>query len=454
MSELNNISHVRTLLDRKEFDAAEKLLHSFSPETKQDMRIKEHFLGKVEFRKGNLKAALHRFSDARAKYGDYIGLTCDMAFTYYLMEDFVSFEDCVSRATKTFPKIRHKMESESELRTALSIARFNETTGDVVSAMDICELCLKDPRNEPHVPLRLLLQAQLLRLQAQFRWPTQELNRYYRALLQLTLTQDRLFHVIDGQHSLMLAEIHILGFDPALNRLKTILSELELNESDRRLCFFDFLIEMLLLDFLPQVDGQLDELFSLLSSDPLTEFEKQMMTLWKGTVEEKSSLAQKNMLGNGVGQTMTAQERITILSLALKTESHEEKSRQLAILLSSLPSEGQRAWRGRVLQQPLKFALELNGEQLSCQNMTIQVSSRSTIYTLLKALAETPSMTLEQVTEKIWGETYQTFHYERLRVATQRLNRTLKKITGQDRLVKFSKQQISLGSSLRLKLCS
>ncbi len=405
-------------------------------------RILLHQDGLKHFYQGNLDMALALFEKAQKNYGSYIGIQCDIAACHYLSGNFRKTRESLRSIERVYGEVECLLSSKSKINSLVFMAKIQEEEGEISKALKSLKIAAVQAAEDANELLPVY--CQIVRLTGTF-GIKQELAAYYRLLLQAKTQNANVG--IEIEHSLMLAEGVLFGHLHMQTRFETLLNK-SLNPLDLRLVAFDYfefclsnrIMVNLSKEILQKFEDQDLDLFEKILRDcvggvPLPTF--------KSIMEKASDFSFLGLLR--VLSILMARETDSDIYLGMKKqfifllESCDPYSK--AVLLNKwnaslngvLPSKNEQALSIALKEESLYF-----GSHVYC--LKRQQGAR----VILKLFVNRKVVSVDDVSEAMGCLYRDETSINRVRVAIQRLNKILAKITGFPKLFILRAGQIEL----------
>lgn len=393
---------------------------------------------------GELDQAIVEFHEAITTHGSHVGLLCDLAGCYYELGRFHECDQIVDLICEEYEKAEHLLSNTSKRRTALMLAKFFEEGAKVAEALqwltkaqEYCET-LDDKKWIAINELRLLSYFGLKK----------DLQKRYVTVLELYNKEDSL--KIEVLHGLCWAEWALFGYTHAVQRWRE-LQKYQMNDIDRRLVARDF-IEISILARAPSNQVDLGLACAILSDADKIDYDKALLSQMERTQHRASRVDSSEEL------QLSLMMRIRLLLLMLKQESDGlrkiEYLKKFSFLVGCLSPASQELF-GRI--QPTvegsKFILSLHvsNKKLICQNPGFEIKMTSLQVKLIKSASKNRTLSLDQVSNELWGCDSSESIYHRLRMLIYKLNEQIHAELG-IKLLEIKKEGISLHLDVQIEI--
>jgi hypothetical protein len=381
---------------------------------------------------------------ALKEFGENVNLLRDLIVCQYHTQDMAAFRAGLAHLELVLVEQEARLSSRSLIESELLLGKFLEEEARLAPALLFYERVLKRA-TDPQTRLRALIQK--TRWMALYE-PGGDLSSLYRELLGVSSSSLNQDAKVELTHSLMLIELRLIGADHALCRWQK--PQLDLQEVDQRLLFFDFVEGCLSQDLqIPAAVQKLSHNFKNL--DPYEEFLRQML---QGGLEGTQKIDALVDLASKVSWS----SYLRLLCLSANREEHgpirEELNRKLELLLQGLDSRSQGLWNSRLkysLQKPeITIDLSLRSRALRIHGRVIDLSKKKIGLQLIASLAGQADLSVDQAMERLWQADFSPEHYHRLRMSTHRLNTLIHEATGLGKIVEVDSQAVRLRPDVKL----
>jgi hypothetical protein len=346
----------------KEISVLENLTGEDDKATRTWRRIAQHLKAQKAVHQGQFDEAKWLISDANEKYGPNALLLIDQASIYYRLGEWVNWRG-------TYDELQDALDSNNQLslftrmKSYLNLGKFLEEEAKVCFAKQYYQnACDMAENNDRQIFFEASLQK--LRLCSTLGDRT-EVGKLYTDFLQLTKSEMTDHFKIEIEHSLMLAELCLIGPSHAWTRVDRALSDKQMIKEDKALILYDFLEECLVRNY--EISEHV--LNACLKVQPTNEFETLIQSVALVN-HKKMSLEQISELSS----TTSWACYLRILTLAMEIYPHMQKElkNKIHLLLSALPSTSRHLWVKR-LDKYLRTSQENSLLQFSNSNFDIRV---------------------------------------------------------------------------------
>lgn len=437
----SRIEKVEHLIRRMVLSEALSELESWDVKTDIEKRIMFHLKGVTLIHMGDLDAAKISLLTAYNSYGENISLIRDIACLYYQTGEMTLWREWYRRLERKLSELMPQLSLDANIRASVVLGKFYEAEGFETKALGLYFKTYDRLKSENRSDLYYLCLPQLLRLQSHH-GNSDVLGQYYAELISLRknhLNADIAFEI---HHSLMLAEMVLIGPDHAWARVTSSLAEPKLQMADRRLIFYDF------------IEGALSRKWSIPANA------KSLSTALKDhdafEVEIHQLAFQTDLRRDWLRLSELASElswgcylRVLILHLSQSSGPDTiEIKNKINLVLSSLDAESRSYWLQRMkpflVSQDLTLSFAKEKRMVCFQNKEVDLSKKKGMLTLLQALADQRTRSVEDVIQMIWSSPYSPEYYHRLRMTAHRLNQLLFDLTTIPKIIEVSADEVSL----------
>lgn len=447
---------IEILVQKGELDLARKKIEMFQPGSQTEHRIKEHLRGIIAQFLGLHEEAYSLFMLGLERYGENVNLLRDLSSICYQLDLPAKWRFYYRLLKQRLHECGDLLSPESNISCQLACGKFLEEEGDLVGALDIYEECLEKCQSipDPHLKHLFYLRTlpQLVRLKAQFN-QTAAMGHYYSELISIDRKECPKYLNVEIQHSLMLAEVNLVGPNHAWSRVKPLLDDEDILESDRRLLYFDFIEELLIRGLPLPVEAKLYQ--SLQDNADSYETEIGLLAF---SAKNPRDLTELSCLASTLSWSCYLRILILYFSRTKDSELAEELKNKISLILSSLSSEAKGFWFNRMKPYlgsgdfVINFSRE--GRTVIFQNKEVDLSRKKGMLILLEALVEKPEKSVDEMIRLLWNCDYSPENYHRLRMTVHRLNQILYELTAIPKVFEISADRLSLKPSICLELIS
>ncbi|MBK7842654.1 MAG: hypothetical protein IPJ71_03005 [Bdellovibrionales bacterium] len=450
----NMRSQTERLIQNGDLDLATECIEYFEPKTLAERRLKEHLRGLVYEYSGNLERAYSSYLLALEKYGENVNLIRDLASACYQLDLVTKWRFYHQMLRRSLADLGDALSVESRISCTLQVGKYMEEDGDLSGGLAVYEECfefVKSVRNqEDRRLLYLRTLPQIVRLKSHFNH-TEKMGFYYSELISINRSDCPKPLDTEVQHSLMLAEIYLVGINHAWARAQTLLEDNSLLESDRRLIYFDFLEEMLIRgECITESMRSYQQLCLHANS-----FEAEISVL---AFNPESARDLAELSGLACVLSWSCYLRILILYFGRTQDGIliDELRNKINLILSSLPSsEAKGFWLNRM--KPYLGAGDLiinfsrEARTVIFQNKEVDLSRKKGMLILLDAMTDESEKSVDEMIRLLWNCDYSPENYHRLRMTVHRLNQVLYDLTAIPKVFEISADRITVKPSVILE---
>ncbi|MFS4461031.1 hypothetical protein [Bdellovibrio sp. HCB2-146] len=404
-----------------------------------EKRVLVHLRIKEMLQKGEYYSAIEAIQLCFHEKGEHLGLWCDLAACYYLTQQYGLWALTLQKIENLLREFQKQISDVSLTKTRMMLAKFFEETGDLQKSLSYWMECLEGS------DIELILRARINIVRLLALYPLgPELTTYYRDLKPALRSKLAPTLEIEILHALSLAEVSLLG--PATwSQLKELIDRYEIGKEDQALLYFD------ICDLIMRTGEALPEslVHALAQLTPVGPYEACLKNLaLKTRVDQVPwlSLATEMPVGNFL--------RLASLALTMNLVSNEEAvvlKRQIELTLLGFTPKDRQVWQGllpstsshllsAVLTEDMKLVIN--------DRFHLNLTSKKKIYELLSHLSSQKSMSLEELTEKIYEAEYNESYFHRLRRLAKRFNDEVLAV-GAPALLEVKDGQINLLADLK-----
>lgn len=411
-------------------------------------RVMLHTKGLVLIQTGRLSESRACFTEALG-LGENVGLWRDYACLCYQEANMKEWRRAYKKLAEALKNYENKIGFLSWLQSSNVLAKFHEEEGQIERALSVYEGLLKEIRERDEIELVPLCLSQILRLRALFT-QVEGLGSLYTELISLHEDQTSADLQFEVHHSLMLAEMALIGPDHAWLRVQSSLKNEALSGADKRLIFYDFIEEMLLREAdLPATCFQWQT--KLKGQDP---FEQEIHCL-AFYPEKRKDFLELTRMAPRLSWASYLRLLILYFRMAETPDKAAEVKNKIHLILDAVESESRPFWIQR-MKPPMeenRIVLEFEPERriIQFENKQLDLSRKKGMLALLNLLSEGQEQSVEKVIECIWNSPYSPEYYHRLRMTAHRLNQLLFDLTAVSKIVEVNSDQVCLRPSVNFK---
>ena len=417
----------RERLDACDFAAARARIEALAPDSLVERRIKLHLFAKERFRQGFFDEAIDRLRTARAECGPHVGLLADVAVAHFRRGDLRGWRDAIDELELEFSRCAPALSATSRWRTAILVAKSLEELGAADRSRTIVETLLEEAA--PSLELEVAAECHALRLFALYARDRARSGEIYGRLLGLEKGSPSLYMGFEVQQALAQAEASLIGPRLARDRRRAL-------SEDDRFAFDDLRALETDLAFEARLRGQPVDINQ--TKFTLDAYGKSLRELIADPTAPWDV---------GVDSSLTPLCRHHLWALRAQRGDSEARAR-LEFALAPLGAAAAQLWRTRLRLAPNMPARSLfyshRERALICETRRADLSRSATLRAMLEALIVSPRLGIDACAAAVWGERSRADAYDRLRVASQRLNRAALELVCRPRIVEFTKTEISL----------
>ena len=444
----SEFQNVQTLILAGSLEQAQRELKSIDLKSEIDHRVFGHLFGVIALRKGQLEEAKICLEETLAKYGENVKLLRDLACCYLENHDMQSFREMQKRLEKTLEQKWANLTFSSRFNVQLTVAKFCEEDGRVAQALHKYRLLLDLTERPQAKGQRELVLAQLVRAQALYQ-PSHHLYAYYSELITMAAPEHTFEVNIEVEHSLMLAELVLVGPEHAWIRVQQMLGRAEILPADRRLLYFDFIEGCLSYGLTIPVAAK--EILSTFSDLDLYEQQILIMAKWGGQEVDLPSV-------NQLASKMSWSSYVRLLCILAQQEELESKrlevQRKVLFLVGSLDEESKDLWRKKLKEnfnnQETRLEFSSHKRKLYFAGQSFDLTRKKSMIQLVEALMVVPVLSIDEAIQKLWGANFSPEHYHRLRMIVHRLNRLIHEGASLGKVIEVDSQSVRLKPGFRI----
>ena len=437
------IEQVQELIRFGKYSEAQGMLESFGAKTLEDQRIQHHLLGRIFLNQGELSKAETELSKAM-NLGENIHLLMDMASLRYMKGQVYEWRLLCGEIEKVVKNHSSKIQKLNLHQAKIYLGKFYEEDGWIYKAHDLYQEVLG-------TSLNAVALVSLTRVKALYGLKKDQLAACYQQLLSLSVGPISKVLKAEAEHSLMLAEMHLVGQEHAWYRVKSALKgKGELDQPDQRLLFYDFIFESLVLGrTLPA------EIMSMRPLENLDTFEQNVAAV---AFSGKSLFSVEEIQSWVAELSWTSHLRLLCLALSRELRPHWQKElrQKIDFFMSTVDKRSQKVWFGILehLFEQSKPVLnfEVKNKTIRFRGQSVDLSKRRALSSLLDLLAESSSVEIDEALKRLWNLPFSPESFHRLRMTAHRLNEILEGLTGQAKMIEVSTDAVSWREAIPLKM--
>jgi hypothetical protein len=445
------MSSVEALLLDGQYQAALDLLDSMNPQSSVEKRIMLHQRAQISIYLGDLENAKTALLTAERYCGENIAVLRDLACVYYQTGEIHQWRNSLAELSERMERLGLMLKPATWIQTMVTIAKFREEDGAIAEAAQNYQAAYDKACEHELSDLRHLALIQLLRIESLYsRGP--QLGQLYRQLLVLAAPSLSFDLLVEREHTLMLAEIDLVGPRSAWTRVSRLLQNPKTSNPDRRLLIADFLAESLIRGHTPSDEARELATRLLLDGDA---FEREVaLSIEHGqnplTHLERLQLAASEMSWACYLRLITLHHEINA-----DTKCREELANKLSVLLSTLTPTSRFFWMKRVQTKVFsdQMSLQFHPQQrwVKFQGKTLDLSKKRTLCAVLNLVCTEKQVDVDTLIKKLWQADFSPEHLHRLRMAVHRLNHLLFELSAVPRVIEMSADQVAVKASIEIQ---
>lgn len=383
------------------------------------------------------------------KYGENVQIFRDLACTYYQLEEFQAWRETYQLLHNLLQKYGKDMDFDSRFTSSLTLAKFFEEEGKLGQALGIYERLNQSSLTLPPQRYFYLLAPQLLRLKSQLP-SNEELSRLYTQLLSYDQSECSSYINVEVEHSLMLAELNLIGVQHAWSRVKSALENRKYEVHDKRLFFIDFIEESFLYN-VPlnneqlKIDPQISKGFSKYEREV---YKLAQLSTFQSLQYDLATVAREMPIGS----------YLKLLNLyATRSQNENLKNEfinKMNLIVAGFSTEDRTFWIKRSLRfnkdNITELTLDSEKRAVNFQKKVLDVSRKKQALQLLKLLANKPQWTIDDAIANIWHSSFSPEHFNRLRMTVHRTNVLLEELTTKEKCIEISGEKLNLHPSVKI----
>ena len=383
-------------------------------------------------------------------YGENLQILRDLACTYYQLEEVQAWRETYQKLHRLLQEHTKELSFDTRFTSSVTLAKFFEEEGRLGQALSTYEKLMLHSSVNSSPRYFNLLAPQLLRLKSQLP-ANEELSHLYTQLLSNNQSISSEYINIEIEHSLMLAELNLIGPNHAWARVEKILKDKNSQTYDKRLFYIDFLEEATLREA-KFSEEQLNNKYY--DYQELSKYEKLVHKICTTEQPDKldtdlSCIAREIPLGSYLKLLNLYSSRTANKALG------EELKNKINLIVSGFNPEDRAFWIKRTQQFAkdsfTELTLDSEKRHLNFQKKSLDVSRKKQALHLLKLLADKPQWSIDEAIESIWNSSFTPEHYNRLRMSVHRTNQLLQTLTTREKCIEISGESLNLHPSVKLK---
>lgn len=447
---LSKSEEVEALIRLGEYERALSEIKKIQARDSNEKRIQHHLLGRIYMNQGELTLAENELSRA-SNYGENIHLLMDLASLRHMKGQIYEWRLLCNEIDRVLDQ-SPKLQKSNLLQAKIFLGKFCEEDGLVVRAHKFYEDVLKEAgRSKNMLQMHAVALLNLTRVKAIYGLQKSQLPQCYQQLLSLNLRAVSKTLKAELQHSLMLAEMHLVGQEHAWFRVKNSMQGPDsLDEPDRRLLFYDFVYECLVLGRTLPADC-----VELRPTENLDTFERNVADV---AFSGKSLFSVEEIQSWVAELSWTSHLRLLCLALSreLRPQWQKELRQKIDFFISTVDKRSQKIWMMILshLFEQSKPVLNFEASQrvIRYRGLSVDLSKRKALYSLLDLLAKHSSIEIDSALKSLWNLPFSPESFHRLRMTAHRLNEILESLTGHSKMIDVSTDAVSWKKSVPLKM--
>lgn len=441
---------IQELIRFGNYKEAENLLEKAKPRGLIEKRICHHLLGRIYLNQGQLIEAEQELSQA-LHLGENIQLLMDMASLRYMKGQIYEWRLLCAEIEKVL-KNNERISKLHVIQAKIFLGKFFEEDGWVVKAHKLYEEAFQAiEKDKSMLTLHGVALLNLTRINALYGLKKNQLAECYQQLLSLSAGPISKVLKAELEHSLMLAEMHLVGQEHAWFRVKNaMIGSHVLDGPDQRLLFYDFIFESLVLGRTVPVEAM-----SMRPTENLDTFEK---TVSEVAFCGKSLFSVEEIQSWVAELSWTSHLRLLCLALSreLRPGWQKELRQKIDFFMSTMDKRSQKIWMtllGHLFEQshPV-LSFEIKQKRIRFRGQSVDLSKRKALANLLDLLAGHSSVEIDEALKRLWNLPFSPESFHRLRMTAHRLNEILEQLTGHGKLIEVSTDSVSWKETLALKM--
>jgi hypothetical protein len=442
---------IENLLLKGDYELALVKLDEAKVTSTLEKRIMLHQRALLSIYLNDLENAKTALLTAERHCGENIAILRDLACVYYQTGEIHQWRNTLLELTERLANFGSKLSPTTWIKTTVTLAKFKEEDGAIAEAAQNYVAALERARAYRLESLEHLVLIQLLRIESLYsRGP--QLGQWYRELLVLPASHLTFDLLVEREHTLMLAEIDLVGSQHAWTRVERLLANPRTSLPDRRLLLSDFLAETFLRGQQPKPEVSERARNVLLDGDA---FEREIgLLLFPDPLGQKAverlQVAAAEMSWACYLRLITIHHQI-----APTSECRQELTNKLSVLLSTLTPTSRFYWMKRVQNRVFsdQLSLEFHPEQrwVRFQGKTLDLSKKRTLCAVLRLVSTQKCMDVDQLIRHLWQAEFSPEHLHRLRMAVHRLNQLLFELSAIPRVLEMSAEQVAIKASIAIE---
>jgi hypothetical protein len=442
---------IETLLLKGEYQEALVRLDQVQPESLVEKRIMFHLRAQISVYQGDLEAAKTALLTAERHCGENIAILRDLACVYYQTGEMHQWRNTLLELSERLENTGARLKASTWIKTTVTLAKFKEEDGAIAEAAQSYVAALNRARTEKLFRLEHLALIQLLRIESLYARGAQ-LGQWYRDLMVLSTSRMTFDLLVEREHTLMLAEIGLVGAQHAWTRVERMLADPRTSLPDRRLLLSDYLAETLTRGFEPRADILEMARTVLLDGDS---FEREIGLIAFGEASSPKALERLQVAAAEMSWACYLRLITIHHQLSKSPERRQELANKLSILLSTLTPTSRFYWMKRVQERVFSDQLSLEfhpGQRwVKFQGKTLDLSKKRTLCAVLQLVANHKRLDVDVLIRQLWQADFSPEHLHRLRMAVHRLNQLLFELSAVPRVLEMSAEQVAIKATIAIE---
>lgn len=443
------IQYLDSCIVNYELSEVEAYYESFVPRTDFDFRVRANHLGQVAAVKGQFPEA-ERFYLTALEHGENLRVLRDLTDLYYVTGRFSDGKRMLSLLKEKLALHRDKLSLPTICNAEILVAKTLEEDGFIFSALEIYERLYREIKKTMSHELFYFCLPQMLRLKAHFGL-NHDLGIIYTELLTLKSTLIPASSKIEVQHSLMLAELALVGPEHAWARVELAFQVAKTPMSDRRLIFYDFVEEQLLKNM--KLPASAEALAHQLIGHDLYEQELHKLAF---TGIGSADLVHLHHLASEMSWACHMRLMSLYALYFAQTPTEPEIRNKMNLMLLSIEPSSRVFWlnRSRPLAQReiTRIHFDRNARKLNFGDRSIDLAKKRSVVALVETLLINSQLPIESVLQEVWKAEYSPESYHRLRMTVHRLNQVIFQLTAIPKAIEVSADSVGLRSAFEIQL--
>ena len=447
--DLATIQYLESCIVNYETSEVETFYETFIPRTDFDHRIRLNHLGAIAEIKDQYSLAEKYYLEANQK-GENIRILRDLTYLYYSTGKIAEGKQTLQLLKERLDLHREKLSLSTLSHSEILVAKTYEEDGFIFSALEIYERIYREVKSNMSHDLFYICLPQMLRLKAHFGL-SHDLGMIYTELLTLRPALIPTSAKIEIQHSLMLAEMALVGPEHAWARVELAFHTANIPQSDLRLIFYDFVEEQLARNM--KLPAAAEAMSRQLTGLDLYEQELHKLAfVGVGT----GDIARLHQLA-GEMSWACYMRLLSLYALHFsQTPMEPELRNKMNLLLLSVEPSSRVFWlnRSRPLAQReiTRIHFDRTARRLNYGGRSVDLAKKRSVVALIETLLAHSRLPIESVLQEVWKTDYSPESYHRLRMTVHRLNQVIFQLTAIPKAIEVSADSVSLRSTFEIQL--